>query len=107
MYPICQDLENWDETKNIFQDLGDLDGLVNNAVLALNLQKAVDVPKEHLNECLDVNLLGPVNLMQVAGKKMAASGRGGSIVNISSQLSILNGWHAGVLPFKGWIKYGY
>ena len=30
-----------------------------------------------------------VNLMQVAGKKMAASGRGGPIVNISSQLSSL------------------
>ena len=47
--------------KNIVQELGELDGLVNNAVLAFNLQKAADVPKEHLNECLDVNLLGPVN----------------------------------------------
>ena len=89
VYPVCQDLGNWDETKNIVQELGELDGLVNNAVLAFNLQKAVAVPKEHLNACLDVNLLGPVKLMQVVGKKMAASGRGGSIVNISSQLSSL------------------
>ena len=53
VYPVCQDLRNWDETKNIVQGLGELDGLVNNAVLAFNLHKAVDVLKEHLNACLD------------------------------------------------------
>ena len=39
VYPVCQDLRNWDETKNIVEDLGELDGLVNNAVLAFNLQR--------------------------------------------------------------------
>ena len=95
--PVCQDIGNWDETKKVVKELGELDGLVNGAVIVFNKQKAVDVPKEHLNECLNINLLGSVNLMQVVGKKMAASGRGGSIVNISS--------HLGTLALGGMLAY--
>ena len=63
----------------------------------INKQKAVDVPKEHLSESLEINLLGSVNLMQVIGKRMGASGRGGSIVNISS--------HLGTLALGGMLAY--
>ena len=31
--PVCQDLGNWDETKKVVQELGELDGLVNGAVV--------------------------------------------------------------------------
>ena len=95
--PVCQDLGNWDETKKVVQELGELDGLVNGAVIIFNPQKAVNVPKEHLSESLEINLLGSVNLMQVVGKKMAESGKGGSIVNISSQL--------GTFAFSGMLAY--
>ena len=85
--PVYQDLENWEETKNTVEQLGNLDGLVNCAGILFPSQKAVDVPREQLSKCLNVNMLAAVNLMQVVGKKMAASGKGGSIVNMSSQVS--------------------
>ena len=43
-----------------------------------------------LDEFLEVqaiNLTAPINLMQIVGKKMVESGKGGAIVNISSHCS--------------------
>ena len=95
--PVCKDLENWDEVKNDIDQLGSFDGLVNCAAVLCPPEKAVDVPLENLMKCVNVNLLAAINLMQVVGKKMIEAGKGGSIVNISSQISI----HAvrGLLPY--------
>ena len=82
--PVLQDLENWDETERTVNALGDIHGLVNCAAVIFQFTPAVDVPRENLKKCQDVNLNAPINLMQVVGKKMIASGKGGSIVNISS-----------------------
>ena len=82
--PVHQDLEDWDETSKAVDKLGNMDGLVNCAAVLFKPARAVDVPRENLKKCQDVNLNAPINLMQVIGKKMVAAGRGGSIVNISS-----------------------
>ena len=85
--PVCQDLQNWDETAKAVDKLGSFDGLVNCAGITNPLQNAVNTPKETLYKVMDVNLNAPINLMQVVGKKMIDSGKGGAIVNISSLLS--------------------
>ena len=83
---VLQDLSNWDETAETVEKLGDFDGLVNCAGI-FALEMAVNVSKESLNKFYDINLNAPINLMQVVGKKLIASGKGGSIVNISSVAS--------------------
>ena len=45
---------------------------------------AVDETKENIDSVLDVNLKAAINLMQEVGKRMIGAGKGGSIVNISS-----------------------
>ena len=94
---IQNDLQDWDETVKIVEKLEDLNGLVNCAGILFAPQKAVDTPKENLDKCMNVNLLAPINLMQIVGKKMVAAGKGGSIVNISSQGSMYV--RSGLLPY--------
>ena len=80
---VHQDLRNWDETAETVEKLGDFDGLVNCAGKVAT-EMALVVLKDSLNKHYDINLNAPINLMQVVGKEMIASGNGGSIVNISS-----------------------
>ena len=80
---VHQDLSNWHETAEKVETLGDFDGLVNCAGI-LGMQIAIEVSKGSLDKYYAVNLNAPINLMQVVGKKMIASGKGGSIVNMSS-----------------------
>lgn len=95
--PIHHDLQNWDETVKVVDELENLDGLVNCAGVIFAAQKAVDVPRENIEKCFNVNLLAGVHLMQLVGKKMSSAGKGGSIVNISSQISMFA--YAGQLPY--------
>lgn len=95
--PIQHDLANWDETVKVIEKLDTLDGLVNCAAVPGNRQNIMSVPKQELLEVQSINVEAPINLMQIVGKKMVESGKGGSIVNISSTLST----HAisGLLPY--------
>ena len=83
---VLQDLRKWDETAEKVEKLGDFDGLVSCAGV-FGWHKAVEVSKESLDKFNDILLNAPINLMLVVGKKMIASGNGGSIVNISSVAS--------------------
>ena len=94
---LLQDLENLEETKDTVMKLDNLDGLVNCAGVIFPPEVVVDVPKETFVKSLNVNLLAHINLMQEVGKKMMSSGKGGSIVNISSQFSQLA--FPGILPY--------
>ena len=82
--PIHQDLSDWDATRNVVDNIAVLDGLVNNAAVVPAMTDAVDTPKEDIDQILDINLKGVINLMQVVGKKMIKAEKGGSIVNMSS-----------------------
>jgi 3alpha(or 20beta)-hydroxysteroid dehydrogenase len=59
------------------------DVLVNNAGI-LRFAPVLGTDKADFEEILQVNLLGPFLGMKFVGAAMAASGRGGSIVNVSS-----------------------
>ena len=82
--PLHVDLQDWDETRKVANEIEELDGLVNNAAILPVPEDAVDVSKDVIDQILDVNLKAAINLMQVAGEKMTQTGKGGSIVNISS-----------------------
>lgn len=108
---VCADLSRWEETKAAVRDLPAMDGLVNNAGTAF-LNDFLDVTEEDIdrsyidqddrpaddldNEApcfckfrtMAVNLKSMINVSQEVAKKMIASGRPGSIVNVSSQASI-------------------
>ena len=85
--PVHQDLQKWEETKSVIEKLQKVDGLVNCVGISFKPENAVDVSKEIFDKTLSVDLLAPINVMQEVGKKMISGGKGGSIVNISSQLS--------------------
>ena len=82
IHPIVADLSDWDKTRELVDELEVLDGVVNNAATATR-NNALDSSKEELEKCFHVNVLAAINIIQSTGKKMAATGQGGSIVNVS------------------------
>jgi NAD(P)-dependent dehydrogenase (short-subunit alcohol dehydrogenase family) len=93
--PLAMDVHNRDSMlaceQALFAALGPLDILVNG--VGGNLPEATtgdgrsffDLPQDSLSQVFDLNLIsGLVQPVQVFAKGMAASGRGGSIINISS-----------------------
>ena len=83
IHPVLADLEDWDATRAAVDNLGTMDGVVNNAGVSYPWEKSLEVSRELLNKTLNINLLAAINVIQVVGKKMVAAGKGGSIVNIS------------------------
>ena len=80
---LHQDLKDWDKTREAVSEIDELDGLVNCAGILTEGAPAVEEAKEDIDSILDVDLKAAINLMQVVGRKMIKSGKGGSIVNIS------------------------
>ncbi len=83
--------------------LGGLDVLVNNAssLGPVPLAPLADTECEELEEALATNLVGPFRLTRAllgALRASAAEGRGGVVLNISSD--------AAVTPYPGWGAYG-
>ncbi len=73
--------------KAAVEEYGGVDCLVNNAAINIR-EKALDVDVNHWNRIMDVNLKGYFLFAQEVGKQMTEK-RSGSIVNISSELSIV------------------
>jgi NAD(P)-dependent dehydrogenase (short-subunit alcohol dehydrogenase family) len=69
--------------QSIQQQMGGLDGLVNNAAVQ-NESPILELAIEDWDRIMAVNLRAPFLCAQLAGRMMAAAGRGGRIVNISS-----------------------
>ncbi len=66
------------------EKLGGVDILVNNAGMNIP-QEALDVTVEAWDQVMDINLKASFFLAQAVGRAMIAQGRGGRIINISSQ----------------------
>jgi L-xylulose reductase len=87
--PIQADIGNWDEIREKLRDLEPLDGLVNNAACTdTDDSSALDTSKEYIHKVIGVNLVGTINITQIIGKKMVEANKTGSIVNVSSVLSL-------------------
>jgi len=83
---ITADIEKPEEAKRIAKEAGDVDLLVNNAGIA-RLGAFLELSVEDWDATLNVNLRASFIVAQIVAKGMAARGRGGSIVNVSSQAS--------------------
>lgn len=85
---VCVDLCDMENMKKSIQKLpDDITLLVNNAGYA-NIQSFLDVTEEAFDKTMDVNVKSVLFLSQIMAKKMISNGKGGSIVNVSSQASL-------------------
>ncbi len=64
---------------------GGVDVVINNAGIGYLMSPIVDTSLEDFEVVLDVNLVGTFLTTKHAGRRMIAQGRGGRIINISSQ----------------------
>ena len=85
VYPIMADVSDWNNLREIVQNLNALDGVVNNAAYHLGTGPvaAIDCPKKRFDTAYNTNTLAAINIIQMAGKKMRETGKRGSIVNVS------------------------
>ena len=85
LHPQLRDVTSINEAvSRIFAAHGCIDVLVNNASLGF-ARAAFDVTEAAWDEMMAVNLRGAFFMSQAAARTMAGSGRGGRVVNISSQ----------------------
>ena len=77
------DIMDWDKTRSVVKNIGPIDFLVNNAGVTIQTP-FMDVTKNEIDTSFDTNFKAVVNISQVIARGMIESGRGGSIVNISS-----------------------
>ena len=79
----------------IDQDLGRLDGLVNNAGILEPQSDVVDMSPERWQRILETNVIGSFLCARAAIKRMSTrqGGQGGSIVNLSSRAADLGAPH--------------
>jgi NAD(P)-dependent dehydrogenase (short-subunit alcohol dehydrogenase family) len=86
--PVIADLTQTERigamVADIGRELGGLDILVNNAGMNIP-QQAEDVTVEAWDQILDINLKASFFVSQAVGRAMIRQGRGGRIINISSQ----------------------
>ncbi|MFL6023405.1 MAG: SDR family NAD(P)-dependent oxidoreductase [Marmoricola sp.] len=85
--PLALHVGHWESIEpaieSVYDDLGRLDVLVNNAGIAPSSPTLAEVSEGLFDKIVEVNLKGPFRLMALVGARMVAAG-GGSIVNISS-----------------------
>ena len=84
---IHVDLQDWDETRHKVEALEYIDLLVNNAAVYFPAP-FLETTRDNFQDTMDVNVKSVVNVSQIIGKGMVKRGKGGSIVNISSQVSL-------------------
>ena len=83
VHSVIVDLHDWEATRREMEALEALDGVVNNAAAERTKSNALDCAKESIEKDIAVNLMAPINVIQVTAKKMIEAGKQGSIVNVS------------------------
>ena len=78
---------------SVDNELGPLTALINNAGLTGKRQKVMDLDVESIQQTINVNVTGLILCAREAVKRMAKSygGKGGSIINVSSQAGQFGG----------------
>ena len=100
VHPILADLSDWEASRKVLEELGTMDGVVNNAAVFCSSGEALSMKKEILIETLNVNLMGAINVTQVTAKKMIDSGKkvpssmyqGNNILVSKRNAYFLNAW---------------
>lgn len=89
--PIACHVGKWQEldgfVDSVYEALGRVDVLVNNAGIAPTYDTVDGISEELFDKVMDVNLKGPFRLASLIGTRMA-QGDGGSIIFVSSVTSI-------------------
>ena len=91
-------LADWEATKKVVEDIGHIDMVVNNAGVVPQPTPFLDIEKATFDHVLSINLMAPINIAQVAGRVMKASGKPGAIVNVSSVCGFLGS--KGLVPYS-------
>jgi NAD(P)-dependent dehydrogenase (short-subunit alcohol dehydrogenase family) len=85
--PVACNVSSWqqcdDLVRTVYDELGRVDVLVNNAGLSPHYPSLEEVSEELFDKVIGVNLRGPFRLTAVIGARMAERD-GGSIINIGS-----------------------
>ena len=76
------DVSDAEQVDTVFGEIGDIDGLVNNAALLVGRRRFEDIPLDEWDRMLAVNVTGTFLCMRAASSRMP---RGGSIVNLASE----------------------
>lgn len=82
------DISDWDKTKETIESIGNVDLLVNNAAIAICEPLAAIKPQD-IDSILNINVKAAINITQTVAVGMIKRGAGGSIVNVSSQASMV------------------
>jgi len=85
---IVADLGEVEDVKRAAEEAGEIDFLVNNAGISI-LEPFLETKPESFTKVLNTNVLAVLLLSQSIAKKMVSRGAGGSIVNLSSQASLV------------------
>jgi NAD(P)-dependent dehydrogenase (short-subunit alcohol dehydrogenase family) len=83
----------------VWERFGRIDVLVNNAGIFLDRYSGLDVTPDTVRQTLEVNVLGPLQLMQAVIPYMQQGGYG-RIVNVSSMMGQLSGMGSGSLAYR-------
>ncbi|XP_052740087.1 L-xylulose reductase-like [Bicyclus anynana] len=82
----CVDLSDWHATREVVDSLGLFHGLVNCAGVVFP-ESLLECTLEAIDQTMNVNVKGIINVTQILANKMIKNNIKGSIVNISSQTS--------------------
>ncbi|XP_060568418.1 L-xylulose reductase-like [Ruditapes philippinarum] len=94
------DISEWDKTREVVENLGPIDLLVNNAGI-IKHTPFLEITKEEFDDHHNINFRAAFNISQVVARGMAERGNGGAIVNISSIAAIrTTAYHTSYSPSK-------
>jgi NAD(P)-dependent dehydrogenase (short-subunit alcohol dehydrogenase family) len=99
---IAAHVGRWDDIDRLvseaYEKHGRIDVLINNAGLSPLYDVESNITEELYDKVLAINLKGPFRLCALIGERMAADGRGGSIINVSSMAAVSPQPHA--MPYS-------
>ncbi|GBP78533.1 hypothetical protein EVAR_61665_1 [Eumeta japonica] len=81
------DLTDWDRTREVVEELGDFDGLVNCAGVCIT-EPFLECSPRSFDITMSLNVKAILNVSQIVASKMIVKKIKGAIVNISSQASM-------------------